>query len=71
MQEEHLGAAIMADVTRKQNLNSQRPHRTYPRAVKRARHNSYRVKRASDQGTCHTGPSAIKLINLRIYRLAT
>ena len=61
----------MADITRKQNLNPQRRHRTYPRAVKRARHNFYRVKRASDQGTCHTGPPAIKLINLRIYRLAT
>jgi hypothetical protein len=61
----------MADITRRQNLNPQRRHRTYPRAVKRARHNSYRVKRARDQGTRHTGPPTIKLVNLRIYQLAT
>jgi len=61
----------MADITRRQNLNPQRRHRTYPRAVKRARHNSYRVKRADDQGTRHPGPPTIKLVNLRIYRLAT
>jgi hypothetical protein len=42
-----------------------------PRAIKRARHNSYRVKRASDEGTRHTGPPTIKLVNLRIYQLAT
>ena len=61
----------MADITRKQNLNPQRRHRTYPRAVKRARHNSYRVKRAGDKGTRHPGPPTIKLVNLRIYQLAT
>jgi hypothetical protein len=32
--------------------------------VKRARHNSYRVKRASDHGTRHAEPPAIKLANL-------
>ena len=69
-QEDHLRAAIKADITRKQNLNPQRRHRTYPRAIKRARHNSYRVKRASDKGTRHAGPPTIKLVNLRIYRLA-
>jgi hypothetical protein len=60
----------MAEITTRQNLNPQRRHRTYPRAVKRARHNSYRVKRASDQGTRHPGPPTIKLVNLRIYQLA-
>jgi hypothetical protein len=40
------------------------------RAVKRARHDSYRVKRASDKGTRRTGSPTIKLVNLRIYRLA-
>ena len=61
---------IKADITRKQHLNPQRRRRTYPRAIKRARHNSYRVKRASDQGTRHAGPPTITLVNLHIYRLA-
>jgi hypothetical protein len=54
----------MADITRTPALNPLRRHRTYPRVIKRARHNSYRVKRASDQGICHTGPPTIKLANL-------
>jgi len=54
----------MADITRTKHLNPQRRHRTYPRVVKRARHNSYRVKRASDHGTRHPGPATISLVNL-------
>ena len=54
----------MAGITKKKNLNPKRRDRTYPRVVKRARHNSYRVKRASDQGVRHAGPPAIKLANL-------
>jgi hypothetical protein len=46
----------MADITRKKNLNPERRHRTYPRVVKRARHNSYRVKRPGDHGIRHPGP---------------
>jgi hypothetical protein len=38
------------------------PH--LPRVVKRARHNSYRVKKPADHGTRHTGPATIKLVNL-------
>jgi hypothetical protein len=60
----------MADITRRQNLNPQRRNRTYPRVVKRARHNSYRVKRAGDQGIRHAGPPAIKLANLSRLSLA-
>ena len=60
----------MADITSPRNLNPRRRHRTYPRAIKRARHNSYRVKRASDKGTRHAGPPTVKLVNLLIYRLA-
>ena len=37
-------AIIMADIAGKRNLNPGRRHRTYPRVVKRARHNSYRVE---------------------------
>ncbi len=47
-----------------------RRHRTYPRVIKRARHNSYRVKRTSDQGTRHSQPPTIKLANLGSLSLA-
>ena len=54
----------MADITRRRNLNPRRRHRSYPRVVKRARHNSYRVKRpAADTGIRHDGPATIRLAN--------
>ena len=59
----------MAAITRKKNLNPPRRNRTYPRVVKRARHNSYRVKRPADHGTRHSGRATIKLVNLRPYVL--
>ena len=55
----------MAEITAKNSLNPPRRDRTYPRVVKRARHNSYRVKRPGDHGTRHGGPATIKLVNLR------
>jgi hypothetical protein len=54
----------MADITRKKHLNPRRRYRTYPRVIKRARHNSYRVKRPGDHETRHSGPATIKLVNL-------
>ena len=60
----------MTDIARKQNLNPERRNRTFPRVVKRARHNSYRVKRAADQGIHHAGPPAVKLANLGRLSLA-
>jgi len=60
----------MADITRNKHLNPGRRHRTYPRVVKRARHNSYRVKRPGDHGTRHSGPATIKLVNLHPLKLA-
>ncbi len=63
-------AAIKASIAARRNLNPPRRHRTYPRVVKRARHNSYRVKRASDQGIRHDGPPAITLANLPHLTLA-
>ncbi len=60
----------MASITRKKNLNPKRRHRTYPRVVKRARHNSYRVKKPGDHGIRHPGPATIKLANLRPLGLA-
>jgi hypothetical protein len=55
----------MAGITRNKHLNPERRHRTYPRVVKRARHNSYRVKRPADHGTRHPGPATISLVNHR------
>jgi hypothetical protein len=60
----------MADIARKKHLNPRRRHRTYPRVVKRGRHNSCRVKRPSDQGTRHSGPATTKLVNLQMLTLA-
>jgi len=61
---------IMADITRHKNLNPPRRDRTYPRVIKRARHNSYRVKKPGDHGTRHDGPATIKLVNLSPLSLA-
>jgi hypothetical protein len=52
----------MADITSARNLNPARRHRSYPRVVRRARRNSYRVKRSGD--TRYYGPPTIKLVNL-------
>jgi hypothetical protein len=56
---------VIADITRPGNLNPRRRHRTYPRVVKRGRHNSYRAKKPGDTGTRHDGPATIKLANRR------
>ena len=54
----------MADITSPRNLNPPRRHRSYPRVVRRARHNSYRVKRPGDTGIRYDGPPTISLVNL-------
>ena len=53
---------IMADITSPKHLNTRR-ERTYPRAVKRARHNSYPVRKPGQHGTRHEAPATIKLAN--------
>jgi hypothetical protein len=53
----------MADITRNKNLNPRRRHRSYPRVVKRARHNLYRIKKPGDHGTRHHRPPTIRLVN--------
>jgi hypothetical protein len=53
----------MASITKKKNLNPKRRHRTYPRVVKRGRHNAYRVKKPGDHGTRHDSPPTIQLAN--------
>ena len=55
----------MADIASKRNLNPRRRHRTYPRVVERARHNSYRVKKPADKRTRHDQPPTITLVNLQ------
>ena len=52
----------MADITSRRHLNIRR-ERSYPRVVKRGRHNSYRVKKPGDHGTRHHAPPTIKLAN--------
>jgi hypothetical protein len=59
----------MAGITSPRNLNPTRRHRSYPRVVRRARHNSYRVKRPGDTGTRYHGPPTIKLVNLPVMAM--
>lgn len=51
--------AVLAEITRK--TLPKRRHRTCPRAVKRGRHNSYRVKKPGETATRHTGPPTIHI----------
>lgn len=52
-------AAAFAEIL--ERLNPQRRMRTCPRVIKRARHNTYRVKRPSDVAVTHTSPPTIKI----------
>jgi hypothetical protein len=51
----------MADITASRNLTPRRRHRSYPRVIKRARHNHYRIKTATDTGTRHDQPPTISI----------
>jgi hypothetical protein len=62
---------VIANITAKRNLNPHRRDRTYPRVVKRARHNSYPVKKHTDTATRHNGPPTIALANLSGARSQT
>ena len=53
---------VLAEITAK--INPVRRERSYPRAVKRTRHNSYRVKRPDDHSSRHTGPPTINIRSL-------
>jgi hypothetical protein len=44
-----------------ERLNPKRRMRTCPRVIKRARHNTYRVKRPGDVAVTYTSPPTIKL----------
>lgn len=55
----------MAEIVRKPN--PARRHRTCPRAVKRARHNNYRVKRPDEPASIrHPGPATVHIYKLRL-----
>ncbi len=60
----------MAGITDPQHLNTRR-ERSYPRVVKRARHNHYPVKKPGQHGTRHDAPPAIKLVNPSLTRKNT
>ncbi|MGH3847109.1 MAG: hypothetical protein ACRDS0_37665 [Pseudonocardiaceae bacterium] len=52
----------MTEITGPQHLNTRR-ERSYPRVVKRARHNHYPVKKPGQHGTRHDAPATVKLLN--------
>jgi hypothetical protein len=54
-------AKVTAQITARRHLNPRRRHRSYPRVVKRARHNHYRVKTPTDIGTRHDAPPTIRI----------
>jgi hypothetical protein len=60
----------MADITRAKNLNPPRRDRTYPRVIKRARHNSYPGEKARRPRHPPRRPAMIKLVNLSPFSLA-
>jgi hypothetical protein len=61
---------VMAEIADPRKLNTKR-ERSYPRVVKRARHNSYRVKKPGQHGTRHAAPATIKLVNPVLTRKNT
>ena len=54
---------VLAEITGK--INPPRRHRTCPRAIKRGRHNSYRIKRPGDRTIRHVGPPTINIYVLK------
>jgi len=61
-QRQRVLARVVAGITDPRHLNKRR-ERSYPRVVKRARHNHYPVKKPGQHGTHHDAPPAIKLSN--------
>ena len=51
---------MTAGITDPKHLNKRR-ERSYPRVVKRARHNHYPVKKPGQHGTRHDDPATIQL----------
>ena len=59
-------AAVMDDIARESTSTPGAGTGPTPRVIKRARRNSYRVRRPGDHGTRHGGPATIKLVNLSL-----
>ncbi len=57
----------MAGITGPQHLNERR-ERSYPRVVKRARHNHYPVRKPGQHGTRHDRPATIQFANPALSR---
>jgi hypothetical protein len=57
----------MTAITSRKHLNKRR-ERTCPRVVKRARHNSYRVKKPGQHSVRHDAPATNKLVNPALNR---
>ena len=57
---------ISAELAARRNRVRERRYRTYPRVVRRARHNQYRVKKATDTGRRHTGPAQIRFYPMTV-----
>ncbi|WP_322751961.1 MULTISPECIES: hypothetical protein [unclassified Frankia] len=53
---------LAADITRPDRLNTRR-ERSFPRVVRRARHNQFPVKKPGQRGTRHDAPPTIRLAN--------
>jgi len=53
----------MADIAHRRNLNTERRHRTCPRAVKKTNRTPYRAKTPEDKNINHHGPPTIRLAN--------
>ncbi|WP_052710721.1 hypothetical protein [Pseudofrankia sp. DC12] len=53
-------ARVHADITRPEKLNERR-ERGYPRVVRRARHNHYKVKSPGQHGIRYDAPATIRL----------
>lgn len=66
-QQKRLLGRVIADITDPRKLNTRR-ERSYPRVVKRARHNSYQVKKPGQHGIRHDAPATIKLANPALTR---
>jgi hypothetical protein len=61
---------VMAGITDPKHLNKRR-ERSYPRVVKRARHNHYPVKKPGQHGTRHDAPPTIRFANPVLTREKT
>jgi len=60
----------MAAITSPKHLNKRR-ERSYPRVVKRPRHNSSHFMNPVQHGTRHDAPAIIKLVNPTLTRKNT